>query len=89
MGDCVRTELSIRLTTSAAHLPSILPQGLAAGMSAWPRFAFRLVNPIDTGPSLRPARDDSGSGIIGLDASIRANTECVGECRDRRGGAVV
>ena len=84
MGDCVIAELSIR--APAAH-PR--PQGLAAGTNAWPRFAFGLVNPIDTGPSLRPARDDSGFGIIGLEASIRANTECVGECRDRRGGAVV
>ena len=33
--------------------------------------------------------DDSGLEIIGLVTSIEANTECVGECRDRRGGADV
>ena len=33
--------------------------------------------------------DDSGLEIIGPVTSIRAETECIGECRDRRGGAVV
>lgn len=50
---------------------------------------FRLVKPIDRGPEVRRARDASGFGIIGLEGSIRANAECVGECRDGRGGAVV
>ena len=63
------------------------PQGLAAGMNAGPSIALRRVNPIDTRPSLGPSRDDSGFGSIGLGASIRANTECVGECRDRRPAA--
>ena len=39
------------------------------GCSATRTISWR-VNPIDTGPRLRPARDDSGFGIIGLEASI-------------------
>ena len=34
-----------------------------------------------------PRIDDSKLGIIGLGTSIRANTECVGECSDRRPAA--
>lgn len=90
----LRQGLSIRLTTSSgARRPPPAARrrgsGFAAGVKAGPGLALRLVNPIDADPSLRPARDDSGFGFIGLEASIRANTECVGECRDRRGGAVV
>jgi len=33
--------------------------------------------------------DESEDEIIGLKPSICFNTECIGECRDRRGGAVV
>ena len=33
--------------------------------------------------------DDSWAEIIGPVTSIRAETECIGECRDRRGGAGV
>ena len=33
--------------------------------------------------------DDSSPQIIGLVTSIRDEYECVGECRDRRGGAGV
>ena len=33
--------------------------------------------------------DESGLEIIGPVTSIRTETECVGECRDRRGGAGV
>ena len=54
---------------------------------AWPNPLHQLAKVcrfrFDAG---RPG-DDSWAEIIGLETSIRANTECVGECRDRRSAA--